>query len=73
MEKFKTNSQVFEQYKRALKTAFPKLRFRGSTCDPTKWYGEDFYQNTRYKLIYRAYERTTEYYKSKDKNRFIYG
>lgn len=51
--------EICFQYKRALKTAFPKIRFKGLLWNWRKVYpNEDAYQNTRFLLIYHAFKNT---------------
>jgi hypothetical protein len=72
MKKFKTNEEVWAQYKRLLKKAFPKLHFK--TIGTWNWhdvYGTDPYENQTFMRIYNAYRNTCEYYKGIDRNRFI--
>lgn len=57
--KKKNLDEIWFQYKRALKTAFPKLRFKQSTCNWSKVYpNEDPHKNTRFLLIANAYKNT---------------
>ena len=57
--KKKNLDEIWFQYLRALSTAFPKLRFKQSTCNWSKVYpNEDPYKNTRFLLIYHAYQNT---------------
>ena len=52
-------NDVCFQYKRALKTAFPKIRFNNLLWNWSKVYpNEDPYQNTRFLLIHNAFKNT---------------
>ena len=56
--KNKNNDQIWEQYIRLLKIAFPKLKFNGSTWNWYKVYNADPYKDSRFMLIYNAYRNT---------------
>lgn len=57
--KKKNLDEIWFQYKRALKTAFPKIRFKQSTWNWRELYpNEDPYKNTRFLLIANAYKNT---------------
>ncbi len=59
--------EICFQYKRALKTAFPKIRFKGLLWNWRKVYpNEDAYQNTRFLLIYHAFKNTLRQHDIKD-------
>lgn len=59
--------EICFQYKRALKTAFPKIRFKGLLWNWSKVYpNEDAYQNTRFLLIYHAFKNTLRQHDIKD-------
>lgn len=57
----KTNEMIFEQYKKLLKMAFPKLRiYRDNTWNWHKVYNEDPYKNKTFLRIYNAYKSVSE-------------
>lgn len=56
----KTQEMIWEQYKRLLKKAFPKLTYRGNTWNWHKVYGEDPYENKTFLRIHNAYKHVSE-------------
>lgn len=56
----KTQEMIWEQYKRLLKKAFPKLTFRGSTWNWHKVYSEDPCENKTFLHIYNAYKHVSK-------------
>ena len=57
--KKKNLDEIWFQYLRALKKAFPKLVFRGSTWNWHKVYPNEIpHKNTRFLLIANAYKNT---------------
>lgn len=56
--KNKNNDQIWEQYVRLLKNAFPKLKFSGNTWNWYKVYNIDPHNNSRFMLIFNAYRNT---------------
>lgn len=56
----KTYAQLDEQYKRLLKRAFPKLRFKGITWNWDKVYEGSPFQNTTFLRINKAFISTAK-------------
>ena len=56
----KTQGMIWEQYKRLLRKAFPKLTFRDSTWNWHKVYSEDPCENKTFLRIYNAYKHVSE-------------
>lgn len=57
----KTQEMIWEQYKRILLKAFPKLKFhRDNTWNWHKVYGGNPYENKKFLRIYNAYKHVSE-------------
>lgn len=74
MKRFKTGEEIFEQYKRMLIAAFPRITIYGdNTWNWHKVYMHDPYTDERFLRIHRAFKRACDYYESVDRHRFVYG